>query len=291
MQILELQTALPHSILLAADRFRFSPGERRGSPRVLSRRLFWCRSGRGVVTVNGERFALGAGTFVFMPWGHSVAYEADRRVPFEVGSIHLIPFHRPIGAAVFYQVPHLNEDQASSGHRDSAIPGFESGGVARAFAGSFPGSPALAHLVEYIADFFRRGPREKEARLLSHLLLLEIRAALDGGAKELPASLQTAIAAMERHEGAMKLSELSRLMNVSPSSVIRLFKRETGFPPRHFLMQARIRKARELILGTSLPIQEIGERVGLPQAHYFSRLFRKITGVSPRQCRAEGRFV
>jgi two-component system response regulator YesN len=56
-------------------------------------------------------------------------------------------------------------------------------------------------------------------------------------------------------------------------------------------MKSRISRARELILGTHLPIQEIGERVGLPQAHYFSRLFRKISGMSPRECRARGGFI
>jgi len=287
----EFQRALPDAIILAADRFRFSPGEERGSPRVQSRRLFWCRSGRGAVTVNGERFPMVAGSFVLMPWGHSVIYEADRRVPYEIGSIHLIPRHRPTGGAAFYQVPHEAPKIPIPGHRDGALPGIDAGGVGRTVGGSFEASPALAHLAEFIVDSFRRGPHEMEARLLAPLLLAEIHRALAAGRRDYPAVLQSAIAAMERSPSPMELPELARLLNRSPSSVIRLFKRETGLPPRHFLMEARIRRARELLLGTSLPVQEIGERVGIPQAHYFSRLFRKLSGMSPRECRRRGAFV
>lgn len=56
-------------------------------------------------------------------------------------------------------------------------------------------------------------------------------------------------------------------------------------------MERRIQRARALLTGTDLPIQAVGAAVGMPQAHYFSRLFRALAGMSPRQCRERSRFV
>jgi two-component system response regulator YesN len=48
----------------------------------------------------------------------------------------------------------------------------------------------------------------------------------------------------------------------------------------------RIKRARQYLAQTNWPIQEIGTLVGIDDAHYFSRLFRKYEGMSPSQYRA-----
>ena len=48
-----------------------------------------------------------------------------------------------------------------------------------------------------------------------------------------------------------------------------------------YLTELRINKSKELLCGDALPIQDVAEMVGYRDLKYFSRLFKKTTGVSP----------
>lgn len=49
----------------------------------------------------------------------------------------------------------------------------------------------------------------------------------------------------------------------------------------------RIGHAKKLLKSTSLQIQDIAVRCGIPDIHYFTRLFKRETGISPREWRAK----
>lgn len=61
----------------------------------------------------------------------------------------------------------------------------------------------------------------------------------------------------------------------------RVFKQTTGSTIFSYLNHVRIDHAKELLLTTSLSVTEIGERVGFQDIYYFSKVFKKHTGVSP----------
>ena len=58
-----------------------------------------------------------------------------------------------------------------------------------------------------------------------------------------------------------------------------------GVPPLKYLTSIRIARAKELLTGTDIPISEIGELVGYDNPLYFSKIFKKNTGLSPREYR------
>lgn len=60
-----------------------------------------------------------------------------------------------------------------------------------------------------------------------------------------------------------------------------LFKKETGQNFMDYLTELRISKAKELLCGEELSVQDVAEQVGYRDLKYFSRLFKKLTGVSP----------
>jgi AraC-like DNA-binding protein len=74
-------------------------------------------------------------------------------------------------------------------------------------------------------------------------------------------------------------------MHLSESHFGRLFRDETGVAPMKFLRDLRIARACELLRRTHLHVAEIAYDVGYSDPAYFSRLFHRQTGTSPRAYR------
>lgn len=60
-----------------------------------------------------------------------------------------------------------------------------------------------------------------------------------------------------------------------------------GKTPQEFLISYRMTKAAELLKLTAFPIADIGNAVGYPNQLHFSRAFKNVYGISPRQWRNE----
>lgn len=74
----------------------------------------------------------------------------------------------------------------------------------------------------------------------------------------------------------------------SRSYLSRTFRHETQITIQQFLQETRVNKAKHLLLETNLLIKEISTSVGINDALYFSKLFNKIAGCSPREYRNKG---
>ncbi|MGE4453549.1 MAG: helix-turn-helix domain-containing protein [Sphaerochaeta sp.] len=77
------------------------------------------------------------------------------------------------------------------------------------------------------------------------------------------------------------LEQVSDLVAVSPSYLIRLFHREMHTTPMQYLAKIRIRTAEGLLRSTSYTIAEIAQKVGYEEASYFWRVFKRYTGYAP----------
>ncbi|WP_130838389.1 response regulator transcription factor [Lachnoclostridium sp. Marseille-P6806] len=75
-------------------------------------------------------------------------------------------------------------------------------------------------------------------------------------------------------------------MNYSASYLTKIFDQQYGTTPGHFLILLRIRKAKQLLANhPEINIRQVGEAVGYPEQAYFSRIFKKQTGLSPLEYR------
>jgi AraC-like DNA-binding protein len=83
----------------------------------------------------------------------------------------------------------------------------------------------------------------------------------------------------------MKISTLSAMVGLSESCFFAHFKNATGHTPVKLLIRARMRWAGELLKETDLQIKEIAGLVGYEDQFYFSRLFKSVHGLSPRDYR------
>jgi AraC-like DNA-binding protein len=69
----------------------------------------------------------------------------------------------------------------------------------------------------------------------------------------------------------------------------RIFKDEAGMTPLNYVNKLRMEHAADMLRDTELTFAEIGYRVGINNPSYFSRMFKKHTGSSPREFRARAR--
>lgn len=80
-------------------------------------------------------------------------------------------------------------------------------------------------------------------------------------------------------------SEIAEKLGVSRNYFGQLFKRSEGLSFSEFVSKVRMNKAAELLAATNLKVYEISDAVGISDAYYFSQLFKKFYGMSPRQFR------
>ncbi|HHY24145.1 MAG TPA: response regulator [Clostridiaceae bacterium] len=96
----------------------------------------------------------------------------------------------------------------------------------------------------------------------------------------------------ENYPEDITLSWASNYVNISENHLSSLFKKETGKNFIKYLEECRIDKAAILLRETNLPSYEIAIRVGYDNINYFGRVFKKVTGKSPRKYRGDyRRFV
>lgn len=85
--------------------------------------------------------------------------------------------------------------------------------------------------------------------------------------------------------GDLSLKRFANELFLNTSYLSSLFKKETGMTLTDYVNQNRINTAKRLLKSTTLSIQAVAASVGIPDIHYFTRLFRRETGLSPREYR------
>lgn len=113
--------------------------------------------------------------------------------------------------------------------------------------------------------------------------------ALYMGARMKNNNLQKEIQEYLRENSARKITlrEVARHFYISTSHLSHSFKEETGLSPIRYVHMCRIEKAKALLRDTELTVGEVAETVGFNDRTFFSRLFKRMTGLSPYQYREE----
>jgi AraC-like DNA-binding protein len=122
-------------------------------------------------------------------------------------------------------------------------------------------------------------------QLLAHVHACEIRSKTTHGDSDL---VETARSIMLLHlEEGIEVEDIASELGMTYNHLLSIFRQYTGLTPYQYFLQLRIHRSKELLQDKDLSIKEISARMNFENQYYFSRLFKKKTGLSPSEWRSE----
>ena len=83
----------------------------------------------------------------------------------------------------------------------------------------------------------------------------------------------------------LTLKKFALMLNLNPSYLSALFRKETGMTLTDFVTKKRIEHAADLLTSTGLQVQTVAQQCGILDVNYFTKAFKKIHGVTPSEYR------
>jgi two-component system, response regulator YesN len=102
-------------------------------------------------------------------------------------------------------------------------------------------------------------------------------------------TIRKAVSYIDEHlQEEFTLKDVAAHVHLNPSYFSVLFKDQMNLNFSEYVTRRRIQRAKELVLSTNLPINEIAEEVGYKTAKYFIKIFKEIEGMTPSAYRKFG---
>ncbi|MFD2036293.1 AraC family transcriptional regulator [Belliella marina] len=230
--------------------------------------LIYCVEGFGYINVNQKKYELCPNTFFIIEAEKSHYYFSDKKDPW---SIYWIHFEGEFAKPIFDKFNSLQDGN------QVAVP-FEKNRISE---------------LEYIIDVLRTGI-SKELFEYSNMLLYKTIGSLlfyslksnkknetenDKLVEDIKVYLKNNLSE------TITISEIAQKFNRSTSGIFSLFKQKTGYSIIHYFNLIKVQSACELINLSTMTIKEISYHLNFQDPLYFSRLFKKYMGISPREYR------
>jgi two-component system response regulator YesN len=86
-------------------------------------------------------------------------------------------------------------------------------------------------------------------------------------------------------EAEIRRTDIAEAVHLNPNYISRLFRNKTGKSVKEYIMEEKMKLAKELVRNTALPISVITMKVGYNNFSYFAQVYRKMNGLSPAEDR------
>lgn len=146
--------------------------------------------------------------------------------------------------------------------------------------------------------YLSRHPEESPFHLIGHLYLFldyfmrsaaTVHVKQNGSIRDF--YIKEALSYIEQNfQNDISVEDISAFCGLNRSYFGKIFHDTIGRSPQEFLISYRMTKATELLKITSLSIADIGNAVGYPNQLHFSRAFKNVYGMSPRNWRNENKL-
>lgn len=134
-----------------------------------------------------------------------------------------------------------------------------------------------------------------ELSYMAYELLLSASSSLGGisGSDSAKSKLEPIVKLIgERYTEDLSLELLSKTAGYNPTYTEKLFRLVYHTTPINYLIQVRIANAKRLLSSDlSLTVKQVGEKCGFNDNSYFGKVFKKFTGVTPREYRAANTYI
>ncbi|MBP1040904.1 AraC family transcriptional regulator [Vagococcus sp. BWB3-3] len=228
--------------------------------------LIYCLEGEGTIEINNsQRFILTRGTLFIIPENTAHRYYSDGDDPWSILWAH---FETPLSD--YFELNRLIPIAISSPEKNALIQSH--------FINLFDIAEKTLSLGNIICT-----------SQLIKLILTEIVYLKDGLSNDKQNSYLTkSIRYLNEHlSESISLVELATYLNISQSYLSSIYNKYLNTSPIDYLIQIRIEQACRYLKMTDLKIYEIAKKVGYQDPYYFSRIFKKITGFTPKNYRQQ----
>jgi len=234
--------------------------------------LIFCAAGEGWYTVDGVTHSLYANETLFIPRGVPHAYGASQDAPW---SIHWAHFRGNDGRFYLSQVPEGHKLLLERACRDRVEQLFER--CHNLLHDGFLVS-RLVHVTQImhhlLGELFYNNPAFSPAQRTNRFH-----------------SIEPALSYLRQNtDKQVPLAQMAEQSGLSIPHFSRLFKQQTGYSPKDYFIHLKVQRAISLLLLSKMTIREVAIMVGYDDPYYFSRLFKKVVGVSPNALRQEVRW-
>lgn len=223
--------------------------------------LIYTRSGRGNVELGSRRLKLLPGSMVVVPLNRECHYHCTE--PMEIGACAFTLQMSP-GVDVFdlYRVPDNPVPVSDAQLFSDIIDADSQAGCTLLAMGA-----VLRLLAPVLEASTTRGESGQD----------EVR-------------MQKVLSYIDQHLSDLDMTDLSEQLGFSDGHFSRWFSSALGVSPKRYVIQKRVESATRLLLFGGQNIEAVARQCGYEDALYFSRIFKKYTGLSPRDYRKTKQF-
>ncbi len=231
--------------------------------------LIYCTAGCGTYTLNRITHTVSENQFFILPAGIPHSYQADANNPWTIYWIHFK------GRLSIEYLPEQNAPITIAPESHSRI---------NDRIGMFE------EMFLTLKNGLNLDNLRYSSALLHHFLgtLKYMRQFRESNISEIDDSnmVEASIHFMKEHmEKQISLKMLTDYTGYSPSHLSMVFKQKTGQSPLSYFNLLKVQKACFMLDETDMKINQISSKLGLSDPYYFSRMFTKVMGLSPKEYR------
>ncbi len=230
--------------------------------------LFYCVDGHGWYKIGNQKFEVGPNEFFILPQNKEHAYGSNPNNPWSIYWIHfggdaLPAFNKTLGVQKHFKPFYIKNSAETTAVFTKIYKALQLG---YSIDNLLFANMCLSHFL----TLFIYNSRHNET-----------------AATDVPDCVDSAILFMQQHlDENISLNNLSKQYNYSVSRFSNLFKQKTGYAPIDYFLQMKMQKACQQLDFTNHSIKFISFDMGFDDPYYFSKRFKTIIGVSPKQYRA-----
>lgn len=247
--------------------------------------LFYVLEGQLPIVEDGTEYILNEGTLFFLKAG--VQHWGEHYIPAGTSFV-FIHFHLPDASKRELPQKEYEPTISLAANRVQAHEFKETVVTLPKRIDHLKGSD-LEHSICRLAEFYHEGDAFRALRINAMLMnifadCMQLKYKENITTTEL--RIQNLISFLQAHKGEpFRAQNVADHMGLSYKYMEELFKRRMGMTIQQYHTSLRIHEAAQMLRATSYSVSEISEKLGYQDPLYFSNVFKRVTGMSPRNYR------